>query len=213
MTFRLVFDVSQRIPEIAIGIAAVILLIGVIAAGLWAFEDLVKAWRLIAVASLALALVEILLEQSRSALFPLAFGVIGVGAEVARTRVDGLDQVRTPRGAIATLTCTFLLVWTAGSGVGRFGAIDLTNRLNAGQAQVLEGPVTQFSEVPLKNECFSVADRRFCYSDSGATPGFSRTNAYGGPILPGLPVRVWAIGDTIVRLEIATPAATPAATP
>ena len=212
MTYRLVFDVAQRIPEIAVVIAATILLFGVIAAGLWAFAELVNAWRQIAVASLTLAVVELVLEQSRSGLFPLAFGLIGVGAEVARTRVEGLDQFRTPRGAIATLTCTFLLVWTAGTGLGKFGAIDLTNRLNAGEAQVLEGPVTQFSEVALKSECFAVQGRQFCYSDAVVTPGFSRTRAYGGPINPGMSVRVWAIGETIVRLEIASTDA-PAATP
>ena len=205
MTYRLVFDIAQRIPEIAVGIAAAILLFGLIAAGLWAFGDLIPAWRVIAVVSIAVAVVEAILEQSRSALFPLGFAAIGVGVDVFRDRIEALAQWDVPRGAPTTMVCVFLLLWTAGSGLGRFGAIDLANQLNRGRADVLEGQVTQFSEVALKGECFTVEGRRFCYADSVVSPGFSRTRAYGGPINPGLSVRVAAIGDTIVRLEIAQP--------
>jgi len=205
LTYRLVFDVAQRIPEIAVGVAAAILLVGVIAAGLWAFGDLIRRWRVIAFASIAVALVEAILEQSRSALFPVGFAVIGVAVDVFRDRIEALAQWDVPRGAPTTMLCVFLLLWTAGSGLGRFGAIDLANQLNRGQADVLEGEVTQFSEVALKSECFTVEGRRFCYADSVVSPGFSRTRTYGGPINPGLAVRVSAIGDTIVRLEIAQP--------
>ena len=205
MTYRLAFDVSQQIPEIAVGAAGATLLIGVIAVGLFAFDDLVEAWRPLAVASLLLAVVVGVLEQSRSFLFPIAFGVIGTGVDVLRERVEAFRQLRVPRGSVATITCTFMLVFVAGAGLSRFGAVDLTNRLNAGEADVLEGEVAQFYEVPLKNECFTVEDRRFCYSDGADRPGFTRSRAYGGPIEPGLRVRVSAIGDTIVRLEIAEP--------
>jgi hypothetical protein len=205
LTYRVVFDIAQRIPEIAVGIAAAILLFGLIAAGLWAFGDLIRAWRVIAVASIAVAIVEAILEQSRSALFPLVFAVIAVAVDVFRDRIEALAQWDVPRGAPTTMVCVFLLLWTAGSGLGRFGAIDLANELNRGRADVLEGQVTQFSEVALKSECFTVEGRRFCYADSIVSPGFSRTRAYGGPINPGLSVRVAAIGDTIVRLEIAQP--------
>jgi len=205
LTYRLAFDITQRIPEIAVGIAAAILLLGVIAAGLWAFGDLIRGWRVIAVASITVAVVLAILEQSRSALFPLGFAVIGVGVDAFRNRIEAIGQWDVPRGAPTTMVCVFLLLWTAGSGLGRFGAIDLANQRNRGQADVLEGQVTQFSEVALKSECFTVEGRRFCYADSVASPGFSRTRAYGGPINPGLSVRVTAIGDTIVRLEIAQP--------
>ena len=205
LTYRLVFDITQRIPEIAVGVAAAVVLFGVIAAGLWAFGDLIRAWRLIAVASIAVALVAAILEQSRSALFPLVFAVIAVGVDVLRDRIEALARWNVPRGAPTTMVCVFVLVWTAGSGLGRFGAIDLANRLNRGEADVLEGQVTEFTEVALKSECFTVEGRHFCYADSVVSPGFSRTRVYGGPINPGLPVRVTAIGDAIVRLEIAEP--------
>jgi len=205
LTYRLVFDITERIPEIAVGVAAGILLLGVIGAGLWAFGDLIRAWRVIAVASITLAVIEAVLEQSRSALFPLGFAVVGVGVDVFRDRLEALARWNVPRGASATMTCVFLLLVTAGSGLGRFGAIDLANQLDRGRAEVLQGQVTEFSEVALKTECFTVEGRRFCYADSVVSPGFSRTRVYGGPINPGLSVRVTAIGDTIVRLEIAEP--------
>jgi hypothetical protein len=212
MTYRLAFDVSQQIPEIAVGAAAAVLVFSVIAVGLLAFDDLLHVWRPLAVASLGLAVVMLLLEQSRTYLIPIAFGAIGTGVDVLRDRVEAFTQIKVPRGTVATITCTFVLVIVAASGLGRFAAVELTNRLNAGNAEVLEGEVTQFVGGP-KTECFTVEDRRFCYSDAGIRAGFTRSSMYGGPIEPGLPVRVSAIGDTIVRLEVATPSPTPSAAP
>lgn len=124
MSYRVVFDVADRLPDIALGLAALVMLAGVIHAGLWQFEDL--------------------------------------------------------------------------------PAIGLSRQLTDGQAEVIEGPVTIYLEVGGgKNECISVADRQFCYSDWDLTPGFNRTRALGGPIRDGLQVRLRAIGDTIVRLEVA----------
>ena len=205
MTYRLVFDVAQQIPEIAVGIAAAVLLIGVIGAGLWAFDDLVRGWRPIAIATFTLAAVLLVLEQTRSLFFPIGFAIAATIPDLLRDRVEAFSQFKVPRGTVATIGCTFLLVLVAGVGLSRFGAIDLANRLNSGQADVLEGPVTQFYEVPMKNECFTIEDRRFCYSDTAGSPGFNHTRAYGGPVNPGKSVRVAAIGDTIVRLEIAEP--------
>jgi hypothetical protein len=54
-----------------------------------------------------------------------------------------------------------------------------------------------------KDECISVADSSFCYSDSNVTVGFHRTRALGGPMRNGLQVRISPIGDTIVRVEVA----------
>ena len=205
MTYRLVFDVAQQIPEIAVGFTAAVMLTIVIAAGLWAFDDLAKAWRLIAVASLALGGTELILGGSRYFLCPIVVAVLGTGVDVLRDRVEAFSQFKVPRGTPTALACTFLLLLASATGLGRLSAIGLANRLNAGQAEVLQGEVTKFFEVPIKQECFTVEDRRFCYSDSGSSAGFNRTRAYGGPIDPGLTVRLAAIVDTIVRLEIAQP--------
>lgn len=205
MTYRVVFDVSSEIPEIAVGITATLLLVAVIAVGLWSFADFTRTWRLIAVASLALGLTELILGGSRSFLLPMIIGVVGTGIEAFRGVLDEDNEFTAPPGSIAVVACSILLLLTAVTGNGRFSAIELTNELNSGQAEVLEGEVTAFMEVPMKQECFTVEDRQFCYSDSGYSRGFNRTRAYGGPLEPGLSVRVAAIGDTIVRLEIAEP--------
>jgi hypothetical protein len=52
-------------------------------------------------------------------------------------------------------------------------------------------------------ECFSVHLHRFCYSDYMAVPGFRNTASHGGPIRPGIAVRVTYVGASILRLEIA----------
>ncbi len=184
MTYRLVFDVGQQVPEIAIGVAGAVVLIGVIGGGLLAFEATIKAWRTIAVAAFVLALALLFLEQSRSLLFPIGFAAIGTAIDLLRNRVEAFHQLTSPRGTIATVACAFLLVLVAGVGLSKFGSIDLADRLNAGQAVVLEGPVTDFFEVPTKEECFSVQLHRFCYVDTVASPGFHRIRAYGARSTP-----------------------------
>ncbi len=205
MTYRVAFDVSQQIPEIAVGITAVLLLLAVIAVAMWTFLQLGRTWRLIAVASLALGLTELVLGGSRSFLLPIVIGLVGTGIEAFRGVLDEDNEFTAPPGSIAVIACGIMLVLTAQTGTARYPAIELTSRFNSGQAEVFEGEVTEFLEVPMKQECFTVEDRQFCYSDSSYVDGFNRTRAFGGPLAPGLHVRVSAIGDTIVRLEIAKP--------
>jgi hypothetical protein len=62
-----------------------------------------------------------------------------------------------------------------------------------GDYQVVEGIVTNFDPMPYeghKSECFSVLDKRFCYSDYAIDPGFRNTASHGGPIRSGLKVRI-----------------------
>jgi hypothetical protein len=79
----------------------------------------------------------------------------------------------------------------------------------AGQYFVVEGVVAEFqpaySQVP--DECFRVNAQRFCYSEGKPTPGFNQTASHGGPIKPGLPVRITYLLDDslsahILRLEV-----------
>jgi hypothetical protein len=70
---------------------------------------------------------------------------------------------------------------------------------------VAEGVVTDFVPMPYeghKDECFTVNEQRFCYSDYGVSSGFSNSASHGGPIREGLPVRVSYVGNTILRLEV-----------
>jgi hypothetical protein len=81
----------------------------------------------------------------------------------------------------------------------------LQREYRSGQFSVVEGTVHNFQPMPYEghhNECFSVVEQTFCYSDFSETAGFSQSASHGGPIREGLPVRVSFIGDTIVRLEV-----------
>ena len=69
----------------------------------------------------------------------------------------------------------------------------------------VEGPVTDFRPMPYEghqDECFTVQAKTFCYSDYDMTAGFHNSASHGGPIREGLPVRVFYVGDMIVRLEV-----------
>jgi hypothetical protein len=88
-----------------------------------------------------------------------------------------------------------------------------TNALQAlskGDYQTVEGTINNFDPMPYEGhrmECFSVQDKRFCYSDYFIVPGFRNTTSHGGPIRPGLKVQIAYISaarhNTILRLEIA----------
>jgi len=88
-----------------------------------------------------------------------------------------------------------------------------TNALQAlskGDFQTVEGRVSNFDPMPYeghKMECFSVQDKRFCYSDYFIVPGFRNATSHGGPIRPGLKVQIAYIGaarhNTILRLKVA----------
>ena len=72
-----------------------------------------------------------------------------------------------------------------------------------GQYRIVEGPVESYEEEALgKSECFSTQGKRFCYSDYIIAPGFNNTAWHGGPIRPGLPVRVSYVDNTILKLEV-----------
>jgi len=74
--------------------------------------------------------------------------------------------------------------------------------LHAGEANVVEGPVDQYSQVPSKSESFDVNSVKFSYSDNLLIAGFNHTAFHGGPIRQGLPVRIWYRHGQILRLQI-----------
>ena len=80
--------------------------------------------------------------------------------------------------------------------------------LRGGNYSVVEGPVENFTpptppETGKKAfESFTVGGHLFSYADSPPSPGFHQTSANGGPIYPGLYVRITYAGNMILRLEI-----------
>ncbi len=51
------------------------------------------------------------------------------------------------------------------------------------------------------SETFSVGGVKFCYSDYSISPGFHVSRSNGGPIAPGVLVRIHYLGGDILKLE------------
>lgn len=78
--------------------------------------------------------------------------------------------------------------------------------LRRGEAEIVEGRVENFVPMPYTGhamERFSVCGVPSSYSDYVVTTGFNQTSSHGGPIRPGLWVRLAYVGNTIGRVEIA----------
>lgn len=84
--------------------------------------------------------------------------------------------------------------------------IELRDALQKRETVVIEGKVENFIPMPEaghSNESFTVAGRKFEYSDYEITAGFNKTKSHGGPIRSGMYVRINALGNRIARLEVA----------
>jgi hypothetical protein len=104
----------------------------------------------------------------------------------------------------------FASLWSVGAFTGMYSEYaHLHAAYREGNFSVVEGLVTDFQPMPFeghRDECFTVENKRFCYSDYGPSAGFNNSTSHGGPIRENLPVRVSYVGDTIVRLEVKTDA-------
>jgi len=111
--------------------------------------------------------------------------------------------------------CCFGAAWSIGVGysVLHFDA-DARMAYRNGDYQTVEGIVTDFHPMPPEghqDECFSVQDQRFCYSDFDMAVGFHNAASHGGPIRDGVPVRIAYREGRILKLEVPPgAAATPA---
>jgi hypothetical protein len=84
--------------------------------------------------------------------------------------------------------------------------LELKNSLTNGSAIVIEGLVENFVPMPYAGhsyESFTVSGHKFEYSDYHKTGAFNNTKSHGGPIRQGIYVRITALGNRIVRLEVA----------
>lgn len=104
----------------------------------------------------------------------------------------------------------FSMFWTAMASFGVFGEyFKMRSILTNGRARVVHGPVQDFHPMPYgghDTERFVVAGVPFAYSDYNVVAGFHQTSSHGGPIAPGLMVRIHYSGDPgrlrILKLEI-----------
>jgi hypothetical protein len=75
----------------------------------------------------------------------------------------------------------------------------------AGAYSVVDGQVENFQPVRYlgpQKECFTVRDKRFCYSNGDIQPGFNQFAIRGGPIREGMPVRIAFYDGQILRLQV-----------
>jgi hypothetical protein len=211
VTYQVVFDVSERLPQLAVGVVAAIVLLVVIAAGLRDAEVVVAWWPLVLGLGAGLLAIEWLL----GGLWVYALAVVTVTAVVAalewatRPRADDDDAYVPPpprrmqSGAGGMVVGLFALVAAAGIGLPMVGAFELERRLLDGQATIVEGPV--MIESRGKTDCLVVDAQRFCYPDAEIIPGFNRHQTIpGGALRTGDRVRLSVVAGEIVRIEVAT---------
>jgi hypothetical protein len=96
--------------------------------------------------------------------------------------------------------CVAAFVWTHGN------YLRLKNALISGRYELVEGRISEFvagDQGDHRPETFKVGDRRFSYTPSALTPGYSTTRPHGGVLRDGLRVRIAAVDGAIARLEVA----------
>jgi hypothetical protein len=212
MTYSLVFDVSERVPDVLLAIpagaalaATAIILLHV----RWrrAMRRLSGSW--LAMSSLPWVAFQLHNVSGPNGLAFAAVGAIlaaGFGAYVllwGYERDVGMWGGEVAVGSLALAAAGIALAVATVLAASQSPALALREQLDEGRASVVQGPVQDHLNSNWSYECFSVSGHRFCYDNSSGSPGFHQTHNNGGPIHDGLDVRVTYIGDEIVRLEIA----------
>lgn len=212
MTYHVVFDISQRIVDALFVVPVVIGLIYVLAIAArtkWRLFLPRSSMALLTVASLLWAAFQV---HYIGGVAGLIFGGVPAVAMlwgVSYIWVEGTDfKVETSivsirAGTLGVLVAFLVLCLLAVFALHVSPSFALEQKLAAGQASVVLGPVEHHTNYNWGTECFTVSGRRFCYDNSFYSVGFHQTHSNGGPISDGLQVRVTYIGDDIVRLEIA----------
>jgi len=136
----------------------------------------------------------------------LVLTVVGSAVVYFRDQL-ALRGPRFVRRAFPFAFLGFATVWTVTAfGFTYVEYLRLTRALTSGAANVVEGRVESFDPMPYtghKDVSFVVAGKRFRYSDFEATSAFNKSKSHGGPIDEGVQVRVWYVGNRIVRLAVA----------
>ena len=109
-------------------------------------------------------------------------------------------------GPFGVVFLSFAVLWTALSATWIIsGNLRARQDIRTGKCEVVQGVVENFQPMPTDDhgrESFTVRGVRFEYSDWSLTAGFNNTTLHGGPIRPGLPVRICYRDGLILRLEV-----------
>jgi hypothetical protein len=199
MTYEVVFDVWQRLPQLALGVVAALALLVVIGAGLRNIDALLARWPLV----LGLGTSCLFLQWLIVGEWPYVLaGSVVIGILIALARAPRAPADKLPLGSRRLIVGLFMLVFAAFQGLPMIAAIDLDRRLMDGEAQIVEGPV-RFVPFGGKTECLIVDGQRFCYSEAEVTSGYNRQRYLIGALRDGDQVRLSVIDGLIVRLEVA----------
>lgn len=138
--------------------------------------------------------------------FP-TLGLLFVAVGLGLFRYQGPARSARARRVVSVFFIGFSCLWMVTSYVGTYLEYRrLRTAYETGHYQVIEGIVEQFRyhtpDQP-KDESFSVNGVHFIYDESQVTAAFNQTSGHGGPIREGLAVRVWYVGNAIIRLEVA----------
>ncbi|WP_058185393.1 hypothetical protein [Terracidiphilus gabretensis] len=134
----------------------------------------------------------------------VALFVVGIGVIWLSRRYHWQRFSRRLLGYFLVLFSLIWLMGTLGFPYSQYRRLASTYR--SGGYSMVEGEVDDFKPMPYEghtDECFSVSFKRFCYSDFDSTAGFHNSSSHGGPIKQGIYARVFYIGNTIVRLDVA----------
>lgn len=109
----------------------------------------------------------------------LVFVAIGTAGLLLKRRFGWKE----PKWSVFAVLAGFGLFWTGLLGIGGFvQSHKAVEALRNGPLSTVEGVVTDFQPMPYeghRDECFSIQDQRFCYSDYELTPGFHRSASHG----------------------------------
>jgi len=134
-------------------------------------------------------------------------GLIGLVGGVLMGLFPGIVPFHWPwsRGGVRVIGWLIAAITTLWVGIAFWGTYGeyrrLADSLASGGYEIVEGAVENYASTE-NNEKFSVAGVWFEYGDSRVSSAFNNTAANGGPIRPGLHVRIAHVDGSILRLEI-----------
>jgi hypothetical protein len=209
MTYHVVFDISERYLDALVGVVAIVCLAFVVVLSTRPdLRSLLRrtSWLWLGVAAPLWAVLQV---RNLGGPFGLATGALALIALVVAAlafldrEVKLNEYAHAHARSVAPLVAAVMLAILAREGHDQWPALVLQQRLAAGDATVVSGPIRDAFNPNWGSESFSVNGRHYAYEDSPFYVGFHQTAANGGTIRNGLQVRVSSIGDVIVRLEIA----------
>jgi hypothetical protein len=135
-----------------------------------------------------------------------AFGLIFVVIGIALVLVGKKWPSQKRAKYVGFFMLVFASLWTVLTFTSTFSEYKkCVDAYRTGNYAVVEGSVRDFRPMPYEghqDECFSVQNERFCYSDYAVQAGFNHSASHGGPIREGLDVRVAYYDRQILRLDV-----------